>query len=326
VPIDVRKEARAKPDRSRLREVAAEFELRQVVQRLDEEFLEDVPDRAVEETLVVEAEEGTPADLADGPISIAVAAGIWAASDGERVVTGDASDLVELAEQLRGRPLIAHDAKSQGGGGREGLLAVAPPGTLDLKHDTMVAAYLIDPARRVYELNELAADAGLAAAPTGAEPAQLSLAAEEGETAGDPTTEARLVIELASRQRSRLAEFGLERLLNDVEMPLIEVLAAIERAGVKLDAERRRDRGGMAGSPSSSEIFGWRGTSSRWLPQQLGEVCSPSSPDQETSRQDAVSTDARVLAQIRDEHEIVAGRDLARLTKLKNTYLDALPS
>ena len=128
MPIDVRKEARAKPDRSRLREVAAEFELRQVVQRLDEEFLEDVPDRAVEETLVVEAEEGTPADLADGPISIAVAAGRWAASDGERVVTGEAPDLVELAEQLRGRPLIAHDAKSQGGGGRTGLLAVAPPG------------------------------------------------------------------------------------------------------------------------------------------------------------------------------------------------------
>ena len=75
----------------------------------------------------------------------------------------------QLAEQLRGRPLIAHDAKSQGGGGRAGLLAVAPPGSLDLEHDTMVAAYLIDPARRVYDLNELAADAGLAAAPAGAD-------------------------------------------------------------------------------------------------------------------------------------------------------------
>ena len=50
----------------------------------------------------------------------------------------------------------------------------------------MVAAYLIDPARRVYDLHELAADAGLAAAPAGAEPGQLSLAAEEGEAAGDP--------------------------------------------------------------------------------------------------------------------------------------------
>src|SRR4249920_3836817 len=58
VPIDVSKEARTPPDRSRLRDVAAEFELRAVMQRLDEEFSEDVPDRAVEETLVVETVEG----------------------------------------------------------------------------------------------------------------------------------------------------------------------------------------------------------------------------------------------------------------------------
>ena len=94
VPIDVRKEARAKPDRSRLREVAAEFELRPVIQRLDEEFLRTCPTAPWRRRSVVEAEEGTPADLADGPIAIAVAAGIWAASDGDRVVTGDASDLV----------------------------------------------------------------------------------------------------------------------------------------------------------------------------------------------------------------------------------------
>ena len=56
----------------------------------------------------------------------------------------------------------------------------------------MVAAYLIDPARRIYDLHELAADAGLAAAPAGAEPGQLSLAAEEGEAAGDPAADARL--------------------------------------------------------------------------------------------------------------------------------------
>src|SRR4029079_3189682 len=213
VPIDVSKEARTRPDRSRLRDVAAEFELRQVVQRLDEEFLEDVPDRAVEETLAVDAEEGTPDALAQGPISIAVAAGRWAASDGHRVVTGEAPDLARLAEQLRGRPLMAHDVKAQGGGGRTGLLATAPPGCLELEHDTMVAAYLIDPARRVYDLHELAADAGLAAAPAGADPGQLSLAAEEGEPGGDPAADARLVIELAERQRGPLEQFGLKRLM-----------------------------------------------------------------------------------------------------------------
>ena len=107
----------------------------------------------------------------------------------------------------------------------------------------MVAAYLIDPARRTYDLHELAADAGLAAAPAGAEEGQLSLAAEEGEAAGDPAVDARLAGELAERQRERLAEFGVERLLNEVEMPLIEVLAEMERLGLRLDTERLAEIG-----------------------------------------------------------------------------------
>jgi DNA polymerase-1 len=331
VPIDVRKEARAKPDRSRLRDVAAEFELRQVVQRLDEEFAEDVPDRAVDETLVVEAVEGTPADLPDGPISLAVSAGRWAASDGDRVVTGEAADLIELAELLRGRPLLAHDMKAQGGGGRSGLLAVAPPGALELEHDTMVAAYLIDPARRVYDLNELAADAGLAAAPAGADAGQLSLAAEDGEAAGDPTTEARLVAELVPRQRERLAEFGLERLLSGVEMPLVEVLAAMERVGVKLDARRLAEIGeGMAEriAELEREIFALAGHEfTIGSPQQLGVVLfSELGLTKKRRGKTGFSTDARVLAQIRDEHEIIGKVESWReLTKLKNTYLDTLP-
>jgi len=342
IPIDVRKEGRAKPDRSRLRDVAAEFELRQVIQRLDEEFEEDVPDRAVDETLAVEAVEGTPGDLAEGPISIAVTAGRWAASDGDRVVTGEAPDLAQLAEELRGRPLIAHDVKSQGGGGRKGLLAVAPPGALELQHDTMVAAYLIDPARRVYDLAELAADAGLAAT-TGPEPtapggegeeatSQLSLAAEEGEAAGDPATEARLAIELAGRQRDRLAEFDLERLLSEVEMPLIEVLAAMERAGVKLDAKRLAEIGkGMTEriAELEAEIFEHAGHEFViGSPQQLGAVLFEELGLTKKRRgKTGFSTDARVLAQIREEHEIVDKVESWReLTKLKNTYLDALPT
>jgi DNA polymerase-1 len=331
VPIDVSKETRTKPDRSRLREVAAEFELRQVVQRLDEEFLEDVPDRVVEETLVVEAEQGTPADLADGPISIAVVAGRWAASDGDRVVAGESPDLVELAEQLRGRPLLAHDAKAQGGGGRTGLLATAPPGCLELEHDTMVAAYLIDPARRVYDLHELAADAGLAAAPAGADPGQLSLAAEEGEAGGDPAADARLVIELAERQREPLDRFGLKRLLREVEMPLIEVLSAMERVGVKLDAKRLAEIGeGMAERIAvlEREIFELAGHEfTIGSPQQLGTVLFEELGLTKKRRgKTGFSTDARVLAQIRDEHEIIDKVESWReLTKLKNTYLDALP-
>jgi DNA polymerase-1 len=337
VPIDVRKQARAKPDRSRLREVAAEFELRAVMRRLDEEFSEDVPERTVEETLVVEAVEGTPADLPDGPVAVAVAEGRWAGSDGTTVVAGEAEDLAALAEGLRSHPLTFHDAKSQGGGGRRGLLALAPPGSLDLSHDTMVAAYLIDPARREYDLAELAADAGIAAtsAPAAGEEEtdgaeQLSLAAEAEPTA-DPATEARLVFELAHRQREQLGQFGLEPLLEEIEMPLIEVLAEMERVGIRLDIERLAEIGrGMAEriDQLEKEIYELAGHEfTIGSPQQLGTVLFQELELTKKRRgKTGFSTDARVLAQIRDEHEIVAKVENWReLTKLKNTYLDALP-
>jgi DNA polymerase I len=330
IPIDVRTQARAKPDRSRLRQVAAEFELRAVIQRLDEEFGEIVPEREVEETIEVEAVEGRPADLAAGSIAIAIEAGRWAASDGEKVVAGDADDLGELAGELSGRPLIAHDAKGLGGGGRHGLLAIASD-RLELSYDTMVAAYLVDPARRTYDLHELAADAGLAAAPASTEPGQLSLAAEEGEVPGDPAVDARLTHELAARQRERLAELGLERLLGEVEMPLIEVLAAMERAGVRLDAKRLAEIGeGMAERIAELErqIFELAGHEfTIGSPQRLGEVLFAELGLTKKRRgKTGFSTDARVLAQIRDEHEIIAKVESWReLTKLKNTYLDALP-
>ncbi|HYX78572.1 MAG TPA: DNA polymerase I [Solirubrobacterales bacterium] len=330
-PIDVSEVVRSTPDRSRLRDFAAQFELRAVMQRLDEEFGEIVPEREVEETIEVEAIDGTLDDLAEGQTALAVVAGRWAATDGELVVTGDAPDLEELAGHLRGRPLVVHDAKAQGGGGRKGLLAVAPPGSLDLAHDTIVAAYLIDPARRTYDLHELAADHGLAAAPAATEPGQLSLAAGEGEAAGDPAVDARLTHELAARQRGPLAKLGLERLLREVEMPLIEVLAAMERVGVKLDANRLAEVGeGMAEriDELEREIYDLAGHEfTIGSPQQLGEVLfNELGLTKKRRGKTGFSTDARVLAQIRDEHEIVGKVESWReLTKLKNTYLDAFP-
>jgi DNA polymerase I len=332
IDIDVAAEMRAMPDRSRLREVAAEFELRAVIQRLDEEWEEVVPGRDVAETIEVTAIEGAPSELAPGPIAIAIAAGRWAATDGKAVVAGDASDLGALAADLADRPLLGHDLKSLGGTAGRGLIgAVEPPQALDLEHDTMVAAYLIDPARRTYDLHELAADAGLAAAPAGAEEGQLSLAAEEGETAGDPAVDARLTHELVARQRERLDELGLASLLHDVEMPLIEVLAGMERIGLKLDVSRLTEIGtGMAEriEKLEHEIFELAGHGfTIGSPQQLSEVLfNELGLTKKRRGKTGFSTDARVLAQIRDEHEIVPKvEEWRELTKLKSTYLDPLP-
>jgi len=336
VPIDVRQCVRSDPDRSRLREVAAEFELRAVMQRLDEEWGEVVPGRAVAEQIEVEAVEGTPADLADGPAAIAIAGGRWAGADGERVVAAEVGELAELAEALRDRPLVGHDLKSLGGPARHSLLAVAGEEGLDLAFDTMIGAYLIDPARRTYDLHELAADAGLAASAAEEEAApsdseQLSLESAE-EAARDPAVDARLSWELAGRQRDLLAKLGLERLMNEVEMPLIEVLAAMERVGLRLDAERLAAiNEGMAEriAELEVEIYGLAGHEfTIGSPQQLGEVLFVELGLSRKRRgKTGFSTDARVLAQIRDEHEIVGKVESWReLTKLKNTYLDALPA
>jgi DNA polymerase I len=324
-------------DWSSLREFSREFELRVILERLEEGLPEGdlVPGRKIEREVEVEAVEGSPSDLAKGPVALAIAPGRWAAADSKRVVAGGSKDLKELAGDVASHPLIAHDAKSLGGG-RHGLLAAAAEAGIDLtlEHDTMLAAYLLDPARRNYDLVELAADAGLGVmkpeSQNGNSDEQMELG-EEGEAALEPAEEARLVAELTEVQRPRLSEWGLEDLLREVELPLVDVLAAMEREGIKLDAERLAEIGkGFAEEIAKleSEIYKLAGHEfTIGSPQQVAQVLFE---ELELTRKrrgkTGFSTDARVLAQIRDEHEIVPKIESWReLTKLKSTYLDTLP-
>ena len=335
--VDLQDVMAARPDRSALRDFMREFELRAVMERLEEGLPESeaVPGRSVQTELQVEAVEGTPADLAKGPVALAIAGERWAASDGEHVVAGS-STLDELIAALAGRPLTAHDAKSLGGG-RHGLLAAAARGgvELELAHDTMLAGYLLEPQRRTYELAELAADAGIGlarpAAGQGApEKGQLSLG-KDVEEGADPAEEVSLVGALAEVQRERLEDLGLEPLLRDVELPLVRVLAAMERAGLKLDAERLANVGAGFGERIAElegeihELADERFTLGS--PQQVGRILFEKLGLTRKRRgKTGFSTDARVLAQIRDEHPIVEKIEAWReLTKLKSTYLDTLP-
>jgi DNA polymerase-1 len=319
-------------DRSRLREVAREFELRVILQRLEEELGADfVPEGKVEEELDATAQEGSIDDLAKGEVALAISADTWSGYDGKRLVEGECGDFAVLAESLGKRRLIGHDLKSLGGGARHGVLAAAGPGGLDLRHDTMVGAYLLDPARRTYDLVDIAAQRGLAAAPKdsdGAESEQLELGEEPPP---DPAAEARLVWEIAQLQRKGMKDQGIERLMDEVEMPLIEVLAAMEQTGVLLDQKRLADIGEgfeQRIETLQAEIFDLAGHEfTIGSPQQLSEVFFDELGLTKKRRgKTGFSTDARVLSQIRDEHEIVAKVEQWReLTKLKSTYLDALP-
>jgi DNA polymerase I len=333
VELDLDELMAARMDRSRLREVAREFELRVILQRLEEELGADfVPEGRAEEELDVTAEAGSIDDLAKGEVAMAIVGSTWAGYDGKRLVEGECPEFSELAEALAGRRLIGHDLKSLGGGAQHGLLAAAGDGGLDLRHDTMVGAYLLDPARRTYDLIDIAAQRGLAAAPKETDGAEDDGQLELGEEPPpDPAAEARLVWEIAQRQRASMKEAGLEKLMNEVEMPLVEVLAEMERVGVKLDAKRLAAIGEgfeQRIETLQAEIFELAGHEfTIGSPQQLAEVFFDELRLTKKRRgKTGFSTDARVLSQIRDEHEIVAKvEEWRELTKLKNTYLDALP-
>ena len=119
--------------------------------------------------------------------------------------------------------------------------------------------------------------------------------------------------------------------MEEVELPLIEVLAAMEREGLKLDPDRLAAiSDSLAGQAETLQDEIWELAGHEFTigsPQQLAEVFfNELGLSKKRRGKTGFSTDARVLAQIRDEHEIVAKVERWReLTKLKNTYLDSLP-
>ena len=217
------------------------------------------------------------------------------------------------------RPVVAHDWKA--------IVTLDPPPTvvpgappdgsaLALEHDTMVAAYLLDPARRAFPLDELAAEQGIGAEAEG----------------GDALAERAILARgLAERQRAELSERGLERLFAEVELPLVEVLVAMEGRGVALDVDQLGEIGARFAAQIAElerevhELAGEEFTIGS--PQQLAEVLFVKLGLSRKRRgKTGFSTDARVLQAIRDEHPIIRKvEEWRELTKLKNTYLDALP-
>ena len=136
-----------------------------------------------------------------------------------------------------GRPLVAHRAKElMRGLDRHGV----DVRSLDL--DTAVAAYLVDPAETLYLLEDLAAryaDIDLRA-PDAPPPGQLDLdgsAPDPAETAG---RRAAAVARLAPALSVALDARGLRSLYDDIERPLVRVLARMEKVGVRVDVVELR--------------------------------------------------------------------------------------
>ncbi len=305
----------APPDRSKLKEAFRQFEFRALLSRIDELDLA-VPAAAPEtEDVGVSWREVAPADVPAIVGRAAVCAIAWAEDraaldvDGE-LIAFDATG-AELAAVLAGPALVAHDFKALPHDLSRAGLAPA--------FDTFLAAYLIDPGRSDYKVEDLLAEAGM----------ELRLEALEP-TAG-VLVRARGAALLRDRQAGRLADRGLIPVLVEIEQPLIATLSAMEDAGVRIDRARLAEiTGRIAAEVETLEERAYALAGHPFAigsPKQLGtvlfdELALPADRKGKTG----YSTDTRVLQKLRDLHPLVAVVERWReLTKLRSTYLDPLP-
>ncbi len=297
----------APPDRGTLHETFRRFEFRNLLNRVDE--LDAAVPAAVRESVgtAVPWQEGELPPLR-GRVGLSIAGDRFAVATEEGVVVGPWDEA--LVPRLRDAEVVAHDFKS------------LPRLTFEPVDDTMIAAYLIEPGRAEYAVDDLVREYGVEPVPEpGAEEETTALVrAAEGSR------------RLAPLLRDRLAERGSEHLYRNIELPLTAVLAAMEDAGVKVDeyrmgeiTARLRDRVEELEAKAyelAGEEFMLGST------QQLARILFEKlelTPGRKGKT--GYSTDTRVLRTIRADHEIVpVVEEWRELTKLLNTYLEPLPS
>ena len=202
--------------------------------------------------------------------------------------------------------------------------------------DTMVADYLLDPGRRNHSLDELAKRRlkhdtipitqliGSGRDQKCMDEVELSLITEYASEDAD------VPWRLTQPLLDELQSLQLKELFDRVEMPLVEVLADMETNGIRVEADKlaaMSDRFDTRVSQLRDEIM-----------QLAGETFNPDSPKQLAKilfeklglpiikrSTSGPSTDVEVLQELSD-HEIASKLiEYRQLTKLKGTYVDALP-
>lgn len=129
------------------------------------------------------------------------------------------------------RPKVLHNAK-----GAMRVFAEHDWSVAGVGMDTALAAYLVKPGRRSFDLDALSLEyLGRELAPAATADGQLAFGADDGAEAEALMVQARAVLDLGSAFESRLAEVGAADLLRDMELPTSALLARMERHGIAAD-------------------------------------------------------------------------------------------
>ncbi len=356
VPFDLEACRRREPDRELLISLFKEFEFSSLLQELKGSGEEAAGDyricRTPEELEALAARLGRTRELSLEPLlssaepmraSLVGLAVSPAPGEGFYLPVGhedgspqlSATEVVSALGPLLGDPAVSkhgHDLKAT-------LIALAENGAplRGLGCDTMVASYLLNPARRGFELAETVLDhlgrqipAAKEIVGSGAKSVPFASIAP-AKAADYACRRADAVMSLAAELSGKIAAADLADLLKDVEMPLVTVLAAMERKGVLIDRELLKTM--------SSEIEQLLALSEEKICLLAGEKFNINSPKQlqvilfeklglprGRKTKEGYSTDVDVLSTLALTHELPAEILSYRgMVKLKTTYIDALP-
>jgi len=290
---------RGQPDRSALKEMFRRFEFRNLLQRVDE--LDSALPAAAPTVVGVEIpwrEELSPPS--GGEVGLAL--------DDDRVAIATGDEVVVSPRSARiGGTVVVHDAKAAG---------------IEATDDTMLLAYLIEPGRASYELDELAAEYGI----------ELQPVPETEEETAALVRRAAATLRLRDPMLERVRERGAEELYRNVELPLSAVLGAMERSGVKIDTYRMGEiTARLADRVEELEAQAYELAGEEFMigsTQQVARILFEKlelTPGRKGKT--GYSTDTRVLRSIRGEHPVVPViEEWREYSKLLNTYLGPLPS
>ena len=203
--------------------------------------------------------------------------------------------------------------------------------------DSMVAAYVLNAERRRYALDDLAADL-LSYRMT---PISDLIGKGKKQTTMDQVpvdrvcayacADADIALRLANLLEKELRRQKMWGLFSTVELPLISVLAEMEYNGIKLDADVLQEMSGWLGDQI--------GALEKDVHEEAGEVFNVASPKQLSrilfdklglptirKTKTGASTNSEVLEQLAVSHRLPGlVLEFRRLSKLKSTYVDALP-
>lgn len=187
--------------------------------------------------------------------------------------------------------------------------------------DTTIAAYLLDPTRTTYPLSYLA---GLFKKPE-------IYADEMKDFASKGAAVSHFLLSIYEDARDMLKKNGVEKLYDEVEQPLVKVLAAMEKAGIATDTKRWEEvHADMKSREEAliSKIYEEAGEEFNInSPKQLGHILFekmglPAGKKTKTG----YSTAADVLEELAEQYPFVKNiLEYRSLSKLISTYLEALP-